>query len=408
MVLAIAATTASGTDLHPCDVWCGERGGGHKHKWKPCVQICGVPIAHVHLCALHATVRLTEYLIRKVVVIVWNRLRGEEQLPTGPAGFIHHALSSSLAKATNRLDMRVTMERKKRGARSEGESDDEGDDDGLSDHKAVIYSLTGQQAAHFWGLQQGAEGEYSVLPRAQRPYNSVFMKQVKEVAQSNVSQTYAKAAEQAGDLLNRFAEDMLPILLGRSFPPATNLDHLQEKVTAWYDDIIDEFDVKGISTYLHMLRVHVVAHIRRDGNIVDWAQQGLEAAHKNVKQAMSKGTQFGGGKGKGKHKLKPGQEGYAAPVQEEDEDFLGKKSVSRSRWLAQATQHLWAITHIGQRHMLARVGKLILPTVTQRAAITLLVAQATRVHALHKWGESDVFYARQSAEIMKSLPHCFE
>ena len=269
----------------------------------------GVPPENIHLCALHAQLRVVERLFKNALHHIWSTKRPRDRSK------IVKAIQEWVKSSLNRKKFVITANMREMAVCTDLVDDD---DDIYMDVADILghnvgrivntntyikmSSLTGAQAANF-------------------VRKKLYKKLIDMTEDACLCQARAAAAAAANlptqsgtcrrclveKVWEDFAEHIFPLINATKTPDrllnAKEQGRLEEELAS-----IDSFTRSWLSLYvsayggfvtpyIHVVGKHLAEMLRQEGNCIGvWSQQGFEACHKLIRHIYNCGTSHDGGR----------------------------------------------------------------------------------------------------------------
>lgn len=271
----------------------------------------GVPPENIHLCALHANLRIVERLLKNAAMSAYNRDAQDS---------VHRVakLKRLLRKRLHRTKFVITAKL----TEIVGDPDIMEDDDlyavgdaafGQNVQRAVtenrtvlkLSSLTGPQSTKI--LTDKIYVEITDLVEG----SCICEERAREIAQLPVRMRQRSDPRCRRCLVlavwQGFADDIAPLLGCIDTPPELQGDEasrkaalvvIQKRAKQWLTTYVLAFG-QNVTPYVHIVGWHIAEMLgSRYHTIGQWSQQGFEACHKYIRYLFQHATSLGGGKGR--------------------------------------------------------------------------------------------------------------
>jgi hypothetical protein len=293
----------------------------------------GVPSNRVHLCSLHATLRIVERLVKNAASFVYqhNEVRVRNQK--------FKALSGLIESKLKRKKFNITVGSLKEAKVEEALPADEvfiDNDASLGTNLGAMFqnnvhvklsALTGSQAIKilekediYMGIIDITEGEPLLTPtdhltvQSPEPCTCAIMWRTALAAGQLLAQAKRQVCRRC--MVKRvwavFATQIFPLVRSLSTPQRildamaqgedavkSELDKIQALALDWLTSYVRVYG-STVTPYVHVIGRHLHHMLSRDGGytIGTWSQQGFEACHKLVRKVLNRKTSQGGGRGR--------------------------------------------------------------------------------------------------------------
>ena len=264
----------------------------------------GVPSQNVHLCALHAVLRIVERLLKNAATHAVSQKDKNKRI---------NALKIYLTKALKRKKFVITTNVRE----VVGEPD-------LMEEDLILFQGNGALGRNVSQIvKRNIFIKLSALtgPQARAILTQGYYKTIVDITEKACTcaarQRMIAETGTAGSATCRkckvlgvwemFANVINPLISAKGIPErlkphVKNADRLEQEFLQieadgqrWLEQYTEVFDA-GVTPYVHIIGKHVASMLKKGGfSIGEWSQQGFEACHKLIRRIFHGATNQGGG-----------------------------------------------------------------------------------------------------------------
>ncbi len=219
-----------------------------------------IPLDRVHICTLHALVRIVEKMIHHSCAFVWN-MKDEKERKAGIERVERVLSEAGLHGGCVKLE----KDMKRSGKQS----------------VPAKVSIGGDRARHF-------------LKNTDPKRKGLWEFGLKLVLAERDRTSRANAIKKKMDSWNALSD--LNVLLQKRWLTSSNKSAFRDVVTKFTKSYIEAWGETEVTHYIHILYAHCPWFVDKWGSLGIWNTQGMEKSHKQAKAAFHRTTQRGGGR----------------------------------------------------------------------------------------------------------------
>ena len=278
------------------------------------VGCLGVPSQRVHLCSLHATLRIVERLIKNAASFVYQHTEKKFRMKK------LNELSKLLETRLQRKKFKITVTSKADAASEELPSDEVfiDNDEGLGKNVGDLVknnvliklsALTGSQAVK---IIKDASIYEAIITITEQPCSCRILRRNANLAGKLPIQIQQISCRLCivKKVWSVFATEIFPLVRSIVTPQSLldaleigenavnqEVERIQALALAWLTSYVRVYG-KCVTPYVHVIGRHLHHMLSRDSGftIGTWSQQGFEACHKLVRKILNRKTAHGGGR----------------------------------------------------------------------------------------------------------------